>query len=157
MSGEKDSVGRYGGEPTRTPPIDRTESPQPRMVSRVLKSELPLYQGVAEGLTQAELGTYSFAVAEGQINPVTKKREPEDSPYVTVTYSGPASGDKIWGMIRAARFAKQKAEGEGRPQTEIDQAVQNTIKLHIDSERRYKERLRALMERIDDLPKKSGQ
>ena len=138
------------------PPVGRAETPQPQIVTRsgmLHKSEIALHQGAAKGLTEAGLGTFTFAVAEQQISPTTGKPVGEDSPFVVVTYSGPENGDKLWGLVGMAKFAKKMAEREGKTPEEIDQAVQDAIRTGIDYELQRKAQLRTM---LDSLPKRSG-
>ena len=146
-----------GGEPKGTPATGRVERPQPRMVTvdnMMLKDELALHQGAADGLTQAGLGTFSFVIAEQQIVPATGKPVGEDAPFVVVTYSGLENRDRLWNLVGRAKNAKQKAGREGKPQEEVDQAVQDEIRAGIESEVQREAHFRAM---LDSLHRKPGQ
>lgn len=134
-------IGRsQGGEPTGTPrssafPKERLQLSRMVTVDRLVrKDELSLYQASADGFTQAGLGTYSFAVAQRQIDPVTGASLSEDSLFVAFTYSGLEDRDVLYGVIREAKGVKQKLERERKPKSEIDKGVQEAIESAIDSE-----------------------
>jgi hypothetical protein len=134
---ESQPIQNHGGEPIGIPSPDRTERPQHRMVKlfrTVRRSDLPVYQEAADALTQAGLGTHSYTIAEHQIIPFTGKLLGEDSPFVIATYSGQANRELLLSLVDRAVDAKQKAERVGKPQEEVDQAVQNTIRTRIASE-----------------------
>src|SRR5215216_3316864 len=128
---ESQTMRNRGGEPSGTPPTDRTESSQPQMVRlirMVPKRDLAIYQGAADALTQAGLGTYSYTVAEQQTIPLSGIPLGEDSPFVVATYSGQANRDKLLSLVDRAMVTKQDTEREGKPQEEVNQAVQDTIR-----------------------------
>jgi hypothetical protein len=100
----------------------------------VPKRDLAIYQGAADALTQAGLGTYSYTVAEQQTIPLSGIPLGEDSPFVVATYSGQANRDKLLSLVDRAMVTKQDAEREGKPQEEVNQAVQDTIRTSIASE-----------------------
>jgi hypothetical protein len=139
---ESQPIRNRGGESIGTQPTGRPENPQLRTIqlNRIInKDELNLFQGAADAVTQAGLGTHRYTVTEKQISPYTGNRLEADSPLLAVTYRGQVDRDILLEVIIEAREAKWIAHQEGKPQQEIDQAVQNAITKAVNYQLRLEE------------------
>ncbi len=111
--------------------------PVPIQINELIPiGNLSFYQAVADGLTQAGLGTYSYAVAKQQVRPETG--EPLSSGMlhvgVVVTYTGIEDRTKLVRVLEEVRDIKGRLERKGMSEGQVDQTVMRVVDDIIDLE-----------------------
>lgn len=115
----------------------KIENPQPGIVSRrevIFKADLPIYQVVAAGLTQAGFGSFSYEVAEEQTHPYTGESLAEYSELMAVTYTGSENTDSLFKVVQDAKGIKNRLQSQGRSKEEVWDDVEHSIPVLIELE-----------------------